>query len=246
MGFAGGLIAAFVLRWSILDVNFRFGNFARAVLLFAKTMLWWGIIGGVIGIGVGVIVGRVWQHFHMKLRHQREVAAQQAAAAAAAASSESAAATGAGPSALVSPVRARTGDISALRFDDAPIPAEAYLALTARVWPKAHDPQRGAAALLRTQNVGAWDGSRLIGLVRVLTDGYFTATVPEIIVDPEYRGRGVGRELMNRALALAPGNRMTIIPTEDSVGFFQRLRCDLAPMGFVMRSPALPSADRPA
>ncbi len=205
-------------------------------------MLWWGIIGGVIGIGVGVLAGRVWQYFHMKLRHQREVAAHQAAMAA-----SDKARSAAGSSVATAPRAAlHPDDTSAFRFDQTSIPVDAYLALTTRVWPQAHNAPRAAAALLKTVNVGAWDGARLIGIVRMLTDGYFVATVPEVIVDPDYRRRGVGRELMNRALALSPGNRMTIIPTEDSVGFFQRLRCDLAPMGFVMRNPASPSADRPA
>ena len=232
-----------MLRWSILDVNFRYGNFARAVFLFAKTMLWWGLIGGVIGIGVGVLAGRIWQYFHMKLRHQREVAAHQVAMATASDQARSAGGTSL-PPAPVPPLH--PDDTSALRFDQTSIPVDANLTLTTRVWPKAHNAPRAAAALQKTVNVGAWDGARLIGIVRMLTDGYFVATVPEVIVDPEYRRRGVGRELMNRALALSPGNRMTIIPTEDSVGFFQRLRCDLAPMGFVMRSPASQSADRPA
>jgi len=33
------------------------------------------------------------------------------------------------------------------------------------------------AALTRTTNIGAWDDQRLVGAVRVLTDGYFFATV---------------------------------------------------------------------
>jgi len=54
-------------------------------------------------------------------------------------------------------------------------------------------------ALTRTTNIGAWDNDRLVGAVRVLTDGYFVATVPEILVDPDYQRRGIGRELMSRA-----------------------------------------------
>jgi GNAT superfamily N-acetyltransferase len=39
-----------------------------------------------------------------------------------------------------------------------------------------------------------------VGCVRVLTDGYFFATIPEILVLPVYRRRGIGWELMWRAV----------------------------------------------
>jgi ribosomal protein S18 acetylase RimI-like enzyme len=45
--------------------------------------------------------------------------------------------------------------------------------------------------------------------VRVLSDGYFFSTVPEVIVDPEYRRRGIGRELMRRALEVAPSRALS-------------------------------------
>jgi GNAT superfamily N-acetyltransferase len=251
IGFAAGLLAATVMRWSILDVNFRYGNFARAVYDFAKTMLWWGIVGGVIGLGVGVIAARGWQRIHVEMRRRREITARSRLA-------DGASKPGAGVEALPSaasgsqPITIAAAPASAgeplaaspIRYDDTGFSAEAFLGLSRRVWPGAFDAVRSAHALERTANLGAWDGTRLVGAIRVLSDGYFYTAVPEILVDPEYRKRGIGRELMRRALALAPTGSLLISATSDSVGFFQRLGCSLAPMGFVMRTRASVTAVR--
>ena len=246
IGFAAGLIAAMALRWSILNVNFRYGNFARAVYDFAKTMLGWGLVGGVLGLGVGLIIARSWQHVHMQLRQRREVAAAQQVAAPpmplgrpAAPPGSSApivAAFGGGAAVVGFPApTAPTRAALNIRYDQEGFSAEAFVSLARRVWPRNYDVSRAAQAIDRTLNLGAWDGSRLVGAVRILSDGYFFATIPEILVDPEYRKRGIGRELMARALALSPSGTLLIGATSDSVGFFQRLGCELAPMGFVLR-----------
>jgi GNAT superfamily N-acetyltransferase len=66
--------------------------------------------------------------------------------------------------------------------------------------------------LKKTINVGAWVGERLVGTVRVLSDGYFFNTIPELMVDPEFQRRGIGRELMYRAVDLTPGGHFFSVP----------------------------------
>ena len=122
--------------------------------------------------------------------------------------------------------------------------AEAFLALADRVWPRAYDLAAATAALTRTTNIGAWDGDRLVGAVRVLTDGYFFATVPEILVDPDYQRRGIGRELMFRAVGLAPRGALFFGAQPQSVGFFEKLGCEPGPAGMVMRRLTRPESGR--
>jgi GNAT superfamily N-acetyltransferase len=123
-----------------------------------------------------------------------------------------------------------------IKYSDDGFEAHAFVTLANRVWPRAYDLAAAAAALSRTTNIGAWDGERLVGAVRILTDGYFFATVPEILVDPEYRRRGIGRELMFRALATAPRGRLFFGAQPQSVGFFEKLGCEAGPTGMVMRA----------
>ena len=124
-----------------------------------------------------------------------------------------------------------------IRTDDPDFTAEAFLALAQRVWPGERDAGRTAAALARSVNVGAWDADRLVGAVRVVTDGYFFACVSEILVDPAYQGQGIGRRLMDAALADAPRGRLFLGAQPQSVGFFERLGYARGPVGFVATRP---------
>jgi GNAT superfamily N-acetyltransferase len=120
-----------------------------------------------------------------------------------------------------------------LQYDGSRVSGEAFVALAQRIWPRNYDIGRTQEALAKTTNIGAWDGSRLIGVIRVLSDGYLFATVPEVLVDPEYQRRGVGRELMRRALDVAPRGKLFFGAQQQSVGFFTKLGCRLGPVGFV-------------
>ena len=48
--------------------------------------------------------------------------------------------------------------------------------------------------------ISAWDDSRLIGFGRVLTDYVFRASIWDVIVDQDYQGKDIGKELINRIL----------------------------------------------
>ncbi len=88
--------------------------------------------------------------------------------------------------------------------DDKRRSAEAFLELANRVWPGEYDKVLTAEALNKTINVTAWDGDRLVGCVKILTDGCFFGSIPEIFVLPEYQGKGIGSKLMRLAFEISP------------------------------------------
>jgi ribosomal protein S18 acetylase RimI-like enzyme len=49
--------------------------------------------------------------------------------------------------------------------------------------------------------VHAYDGERLVGFCRAISDGVSSAYVSSVMVDPEYRRRGIGREMLAQLLA---------------------------------------------
>ena len=81
-----------------------------------------------------------------------------------------------------------------------------FLRLVNKVWPGDYDITKTQQALERTFNMTAWDHEQLVGCVRLLSDGYFFSTVTEILVDPEYQGKGIGAQLMEMAWEQAPSS----------------------------------------
>ena len=112
---------------------------------------------------------------------------------------------------------------------------DAFLALARRVRQDEYDRKRAAEALGRTINIGAWDGGRLVGVVRVLSDGYFFSTVTEIMVDPDVQRQGIGIELMHRAIEATPAGRLYLAAQPGTEAFFERAGFRRGPVGYVGR-----------
>ena len=79
-----------------------------------------------------------------------------------------------------------------------------FLDLAQRVWPGNYNLALTQQALMRTLNFVAREDGRVIGSIRLLSDGYFFGTIPEILVDPAYQRRGVGQRLIQMAVAASP------------------------------------------
>jgi GNAT superfamily N-acetyltransferase len=72
--------------------------------------------------------------------------------------------------------------------------------------------------------VTAWLGSEPIGSVTVLSDGMNYATFDDVVVHPDYRLRGIGSELMRRALArLTHIADIKLDARPDAEPFYERL-----------------------
>jgi len=51
-----------------------------------------------------------------------------------------------------------------------------------------------------THTLGAWDGDKLVGFLRAISDGKYRCLMEDFIVDEPYRSRGVGARLMQTML----------------------------------------------
>ena len=108
--------------------------------------------------------------------------------------------------------------------DDCALEAEEFLGFASRVWPGDYDVEKTRAALTRTLNITARDGERLAGCLRILTDGYFFGTITELLVLPEYQGRGVGSALLRLAREHAP--TLLYFGAQPGVeGFYEKNGC---------------------
>jgi ribosomal protein S18 acetylase RimI-like enzyme len=66
---------------------------------------------------------------------------------------------------------------------------------------RTRDPERLAQMVRGSMyGVSAFDGEKLVGFARAISDGAFNAYVSTVAVLPEYQRRGIGRKLIRRLL----------------------------------------------
>ena len=69
--------------------------------------------------------------------------------------------------------------------------------------------------------ISAWDGDRLIGAVRVLSDTMFRSIIYDLLVLPEYQNKGIGKELLCSCIAHFPKSEW-LVQTTTSAGFYRK------------------------
>ncbi len=60
----------------------------------------------------------------------------------------------------------------------------------------------------------------VIGFLRAVTDGAVTTYIAEILVDPAWRGKGIGLALVETCHYLCPWTRLDLLSTEQANGFY--------------------------
>lgn len=69
------------------------------------------------------------------------------------------------------------------------------------------------------------DGT-LAGMARVLSDGVSDAFIQDVVVDPQFRGRGIGAELVTRLVAMLTergADWIGLVATPGNAEFYERL-----------------------
>ena len=113
-----------------------------------------------------------------------------------------------------------------LTFED-DLTNEAYsvfLTFVKQVWPGDYDIEKTKNALDKTLNITAYDGKKLVGCLRILSDGYFFGTITELLILPEYQKQGIG----SRLLQLAKENTPTMLYFGSQPGreaFYEKNGC---------------------
>ncbi len=71
--------------------------------------------------------------------------------------------------------------------------------------------------------VGLYDGGRLIGFARAVTDGVAFVYLADVYVHPDYRGRGLGVELVREMVENGPyAERRWLLHTADAHGLYRK------------------------
>lgn len=86
------------------------------------------------------------------------------------------------------------------------------------------DPQKLQESFEKSQLVlSAWAGDRLVGLARVLTDGYQVSYLCDLAVEPDLQGAGLGKKLINTVLERCEGTELVLRDSNLSSGFYAHL-----------------------
>lgn len=71
--------------------------------------------------------------------------------------------------------------------------------------------------------LSAWAGERLVGVARVLTDGYQVSYLCDLAVEPDLQGVGLGKRLIDAVLQRVKGTELVLRDSNLSTGFYEHL-----------------------
>lgn len=91
-------------------------------------------------------------------------------------------------------------------------------------WSSGHFPDKLVVAMRNYKAVySAWDGDKLVGLISVMDDGIMNAYVHYLLVDPEYQGLSIGKELVSRVKDYYKDYmRICVIAYDTAIEFYKR------------------------
>jgi len=92
-------------------------------------------------------------------------------------------------------------------------------------WESGRYPEKLVRAMHNsTKVISAWDGDKLVGLVRALDDGETVAFLHYLLVDPDYQGCHIGDNLMKEIMSLFKNLLyVKVIPSDPkTIPFYER------------------------
>ncbi len=103
-------------------------------------------------------------------------------------------------------------------------------------WRAIHPEQAKAGIDGSAFLVAALDGEKTVGIARLIWDGGYGALIKDVLVLPEYQGKGIGKEMVNRMIGflesrLKPGYGISVdlVAAKGKEGFYERLGFEVLP-----------------
>lgn len=123
--------------------------------------------------------------------------------------------------------------------EDQTLCASAFLSFVQQIWPGNYDVERTQAALSKTLNITAYDGQKLVGCLRILSDGCYFGTITELLVLPAYQQQGIGSRLLQLAKESTP--TMLYFGAQPGVeSFYEQNGCQRGMQSYIIEKRADP------
>jgi len=90
-------------------------------------------------------------------------------------------------------------------------------------WSSGHFPDKLIVAMKNFKTViSAWDGEKLVGMICAMDDGIMNAYVHYLLVRPEYQGKSIGRELVERVKEIYKDYlRVVVVAYNEELSFYE-------------------------
>lgn len=109
-----------------------------------------------------------------------------------------------------------------------PVPSKAIADLRQSVGWNRMDTAYQDPMLISYVHIAVYDGDKLIGYVDSVSNGVTDAYIQDLMIHPDYQGKGIGTELVNRMIAILKSQHIFMI----SVVFDDALRPFYKHFGF--------------
>ncbi len=120
------------------------------------------------------------------------------------------------------------------KIDDRELDASLFISFVNQIWEGNYSIEQTKSALSKTLNITAYDNKKLVGCLRILSDGYYFGTITELLVLPQYQKQGIGSKL----LQLAKDNTPTMLyfgaqPTADK--YYEKNGCQKSLQSYMIK-----------
>lgn len=117
------------------------------------------------------------------------------------------------------------------------IPTEDYNNMRLAVGWKSLDPRQAETGLKNSAYLtAAWDGDKPVGMARVISDGGYMTLIVDVMVLPDYQGRGIGRQLLTNINAWLDSLgkdglciMVNLMATTGNEGFYEKFGFEARP-----------------
>ncbi|MBE2218678.1 MAG: GNAT family N-acetyltransferase [Ignavibacteria bacterium] len=83
--------------------------------------------------------------------------------------------------------------------------------------------------------VTAWDGDRLVGIARALSDYSYCCYLSDLAVDKEYQRQGIGHELVNEVQKLAgEESNLLLVSASEAMDYYPKIGFDKCTNAFIV------------
>lgn len=71
--------------------------------------------------------------------------------------------------------------------------------------------------------IGAYDGMKLVGLARVMTDFVFTSYLSDLAVDEQYQKQGIGKRLIQEVQKAIPKAKIILLAAPAAESYYPKI-----------------------